>query len=141
MLPQGPLFIPIEVGLDALYRELPPFFGGLLPCRFATCCLLSRANFTEARHDLLLDLAEFLLRDLAQLELHLRCEKLLAKTALVVHLGLDGLGEPREDELDAADEQGVDDEHLVLGPPYGSGPLQLQANVDEVVGRPRARVL
>ena len=75
---------------------------------------ISEEEFAETGEDLLFDRGELVVGDLAELELHLRSEELLAEMSLVVHLGLDRLRETREDELDSTDDEGVDDEHYAL---------------------------
>src|SRR6266436_1896065 len=54
---------------------------------------VARPHLADAREQLLLRLAELLLRDLAQLQPHLRGEELLAQHRVVVELGVDSLDE------------------------------------------------
>src|SRR5262245_59083788 len=69
------------------------------------------ADLAQAGQQVLLQVRELRLVDLAQLQPHLRVEKLLAHEALVVHLAVDGLGHLVEHEADAADEQRVEQDH------------------------------
>src|SRR5207248_649989 len=54
---------------------------------------------------------ELFLSDLAELQPHLRGEQLLAQNAVVVELAVDGSGDLVQHELDAADEQRVENDH------------------------------
>src|SRR5262245_6683304 len=57
------------------------------------------------------DLRELVLRNLAELELHLCLEQPLAQGGVVLHLGLGGSGDLVEDEAQRADQERVQDEH------------------------------
>ena len=61
--------------------------------------------------DVALDLGELVLGDLAELEPHLRLEQLLAQRRVVLRLGLGRRDDLVEHEAEAADQQGVEDEH------------------------------
>src|SRR4051812_46593812 len=95
---------------------------------------LARLDFANAHDDVGFELVELFLADLAELEAHLRVEQPLAQHAVVVQLGLDRCRDLVEDEANTRDDQRIDDQHLV-------GAFELQPDVDEVVGRPRAGVL
>ena len=66
---------------------------------------LAFPDLADAREDVRLQLVEFLLVHLAELDLHLRRQQPLTEHRVVVHLRLDGGRDLVEDEPDPADEQ------------------------------------
>src|SRR5436190_13424146 len=68
-------------------------------------------DLADAREDAAFDLGEFGLCDVAELELHLRFEQLLAQRRVVVRLGFGGRDDLVEDEPQAADQHGIQNEH------------------------------
>src|SRR5262245_55676294 len=72
---------------------------------------LARLDLADARDDLRFEIVDLLLRQLAQLEAHLRVEEPLAQHGVVVELRVDRGGELVEHEPHAGDEQRVDDQH------------------------------
>src|SRR5262245_18105914 len=73
--------------------------------------LLPLANRTDPRQEIALDLGELPLGDLTELEAHLRCQQLLAPHGVVGHLGILRRGNLAQDELEAADQEAVEDDH------------------------------
>src|SRR5206468_490123 len=69
------------------------------------------ADLAQAREDVALDAGEFLGRDLAKLETHLRLEQRLAQPGVVVGLGLGRRDDFIEDESQRAYEDGIEDKH------------------------------
>jgi hypothetical protein len=55
--------------------------------------------------------AKLVVGDLAKLEPHLRLEQLIAQRRVVLHLGLGRLDDLVEHEPQAADQEGIKDEH------------------------------
>src|SRR5205085_6389015 len=78
--------------------------------------LPARPDLAHARQQLTLECGELRLAHLAELQAHLRRQQLLAKRVDVVHLLVDGVGEPAQHELDPADQQRVEDDHGVQAP-------------------------
>src|SRR5262245_14500441 len=78
-------------------------------------------DLAETDQDVALELVEFLLRQLAELEAHLRVEESIAESGVVVQLGVDGGGELVEHEADARDEQRIDDQHINALVPVSAG--------------------
>src|SRR5262249_46486931 len=73
--------------------------------------LLRPLDVADRGEQVALDRGELFLADLAELELHLRLEQLIAERAVVVHLGLGRRGDLVEDEAQAADQERVEYEH------------------------------
>src|SRR5687768_5733082 len=94
--------VAAERRFDARDPVLPGLQGGALG---------ALADLPDALEQLALDLGELRVVDLAQLQAHLCREQLLAQHAVVVELRVHRLRELAEDELDAADEEGVEDDH------------------------------
>src|SRR5438067_10186167 len=79
----------------------------------------SRRRHTRSKRDWSSDVCS---SDLQLLEAHLGLEQLIAQRGIVVHLGLGGGDHLVEDEAKAADQQGVQDEHVR---PYALSSLSL----------------
>src|SRR6266542_3152759 len=102
------------------------------------------ANLAQARENLRLELVELCLAQLSELHAHLRRQQLLAKRGVVVQLGIHRRGNLVEHEPQPADEHRIEYEHWRL-PIRDRVSLvrafKLEANIDEVVRRPRPGVL
>src|SRR4051812_10807172 len=122
---------------------------GVIPRR--ECCgggtLPPVADVAQARQDVRLEAVEILLRHLAEFNPHLGGQQLLAQGGVVVHLGIDRGSNLVEHEPQAAHEERINDEHNRLRTAEcrqsafrhsSVGPFELQPDVHEVVGRPRA---
>src|SRR5947209_7449326 len=90
------------------YIHLEPSTQRHGPARFPA---LGVADLAQPGEDLALQRHEISLVHLPQLDPHLGRQQLLAQRRLVVHLLVDRRGDLVEDELDAADEEAVDDQH------------------------------
>src|SRR5262249_44875886 len=77
---------------------------------------LALADLAQACEQIGLDGGELLVRDLAELQAHLRGQQLLAQDAVVVELAVDGSGNLAQHELQAAHQERVDDDHDVDAP-------------------------
>src|SRR6185295_15517859 len=73
--------------------------------------LLLLPDLAQPGQDVALQPDELLFVHLAELELHLRRQQLLAQRLLVVHLGVHRRSDLVEDETEAADQQAVEDDH------------------------------
>src|SRR5437867_618917 len=76
----------------------------------------SRRSRAAPREDVGFDGGELLLRDLAELQPHLCRQQLFPQNAVVVELAVDGGGDLAEHELDAADQQRVENDHGSASP-------------------------
>src|SRR5437762_3456218 len=102
--PRLPLFVRLEaLDVDA---------GDLVLGRHRESALLRALDLADSGEHVALDPGELLLGDLAELELHLRLEQLIAQRRVVVHLGFGGGDHLVEDEPQAADQDRVQDEHV-----------------------------
>ncbi len=95
------MFVAGKGGFDARYpqRALAAGRRVLVP------------HFADAPQKARFRLRELLLRDLSELQPHLRGQQLLAKHRVVGELGVHRLGQLVEDEPDAAEKEAVDEDH------------------------------
>src|SRR5262249_42116578 len=73
--------------------------------------LLLSFDLAESGEDVVLDLGEFLVGNLTELEPHLGLEQPLAQRRVVLGLGFGRGDDLVEDESQAANQKGVEDEH------------------------------
>ena len=97
------MLVAFEGGIDA--RDL------VVTWREGRRALLAFLDGAQAVMEVGLERVVFGFADLAELEAHLCGEQLFAQVRIVVQLGIHGGGDLVEDKAQAADEDGVEDEH------------------------------
>src|SRR5205814_6015041 len=77
---------------------------------------LALTDLAQPREQVALDGGELLRRDLAELEPHLSRQQLLAQNAVIVELAVHGGDDLVQHELDAPDQQRIEDDHRAAIP-------------------------
>src|SRR5215467_1558059 len=108
---------------------------------------LSLLDHSQASEQVLLASSKIVFGDLIQLEAHLQLEELLLDDGFVVQFPVNDFFDLGQYEFEAGErreQQVVDQEHKLLlqdGLGAGLAALELEANVNEVIGRPGPAIL
>src|SRR5436190_14695991 len=98
------------VGLEAFDIDA----GNLVTGGHGDGALLWALDFPDRGQNVALDLAELLVGDFPELEAHLRLEELVAQRRVVLRLGFGRLNDLVEHETQAADQEAVENEHILI---------------------------